>query len=188
MGGETWFGLLPLRWPLGLEDRAGHVAPRPSNGVGAPELVVFVGLQASGKSTFYREVFAATHEHVSKDLFRHNKNRGRRQAQLVEGALRSGRSVVVDNTNPAPEDRAPLIELAQGYGARAVAYYFESETRASRERNGRREGKARVPDVAIYATAKKLVPPSRGEGFDEVYGVKIVEGSGFEVTLREARL
>ena len=37
------------------------------------ELVILVGLQASGKSTFFRERFAATHEHVSKDLFRNNK-------------------------------------------------------------------------------------------------------------------
>ncbi len=142
-----------------------------------------MGLQASGKSTFYRERFAETHEHVSKDLFRHNKNRGRRQTRLVEAALSSGRSVVVDNTNPTPEDRASLIELAREHGARPVAYYFESETRDSRERNRGREGRARVPDVAIYATAKKLVPPSRSEGFEEVYRVRISEREGFEVLL-----
>ena len=34
-------------------------------GMGA-ELIVFVGLQASGKSTFFRERFAATHDLVSK--------------------------------------------------------------------------------------------------------------------------
>ena len=138
-------------------------------------------MQASGKSTFYRERLAATHEHVSKDLFRHNKNRGRRQARLLEAALRAGRSVVVDNTNPTPEDRKPLIELAREHGARTVAYFFESGTRDSWERNGRREGRARVPDVAIFATSKKLLPPSRSEGFDEVYRVRILEGSGFEV-------
>jgi predicted kinase len=147
----------------------------------APELVVFVGLQASGKSTFYRERFAATHEHVSKDLFRNNKNRNRRQASLIEGALREGRSVVVDNTNPTPEDRRPLIELGHRYGVRVVGCYFESSTRESRERNKLRAGKARVPDVAIYATAKKLVPPLHEEGFDELYRVRIVEGSNFEV-------
>ena len=96
--------------------------------------------------------------------------------------MSSGRSVVVDNTNPTPEDRAPLIELAGEHGARLVAYYFESETRDSRERNRVREGKARVPDVAIYATAKKLVPPSRSEGFEELYRVRIGEGAGFEVS------
>lgn len=72
------------------------------------ELVVFVGLQASGKSTFFRERFAATHEHVSKDLFRNNRNRDRRQRQLIEAALAAGSPVVVDNTNPTPEDRRPL--------------------------------------------------------------------------------
>lgn len=87
----------------------------------------------------------------------------------------------MDNTNPAPEDRAPLIENAREHGARAIAYYFESGTLESRERNGRREGKARVPEVAIFATAKKLVPPSRAEGFDEIYRVRISEGSGFGV-------
>jgi predicted kinase len=49
----------------------------------APEVVIFVGLQASGKSSFFRERFAATHEQVSKDLFRNNKNRNRSQAQLL---------------------------------------------------------------------------------------------------------
>ena len=35
-------------------------------------------------------------------------------------------------------------------------------------RNRQREGKARVPDVAIFTTAKKLRPPTFQEGFDEV--------------------
>ena len=144
------------------------------------ELVVFVGLQASGKSTFFRERFAATHEHVSKDLFRNNKNRNRRQGELVEAALRAGRPVVVDNTNPTARDRRPLVELGRRFGARIVGYHFDSGVRGCLARNARREGRARVPDVAIFATAKKLVPPSREEGFDELYRVRLA-GPGFEV-------
>jgi predicted kinase len=145
------------------------------------ELVVFVGLQASGKSTFFRERFAATHEHVSKDLLRNNKNRNRRQTQLVREALGAGRSVVVDNTNPTVEDREPLIRLGHELGARVVGYLFESSVRESLARNEGREGKARVPDVALYATAKRLAPPSYSEGFDELFAVRITGGSGFEV-------
>jgi predicted kinase len=133
------------------------------------ELVTFAGLQASGKSTFFRERFAATHEHVSKDLFRNNKGPNRRQAQLIEDALGAGRSVVVDNTNPTPEARRALIGLGRKYGARIVGYYFDSSLGECLRRNEGREGKARVPDVAIYATAKKLVVPSMGEGFDELH-------------------
>ena len=147
----------------------------------ARDLVIFVGLQASGKSTFYRERFAATHEHVSKDLFRNNKNPNRRQAQLIEAALEEGSPVVVDNTNPTAEDRRTLIELGRRFGARIVAYYFDSTVRQCIERNRLRAGKARVPDVAIYATAKKLVSPSYSEGFDELFRVRLT-ASSFEVS------
>jgi hypothetical protein len=36
-------------------------------------------------------------------------------------------------------------------------------------RNKGREGKARVPDAAVFITAKKLVRPEIGEGFDELH-------------------
>ena len=145
------------------------------------DLVIFVGLQASGKSTFFRERFAATHTHVSKDLFRNNRNPSRRQTQLIEAALEQGSSVVVDNTNPTVEDRLTLIELGRKFGARTVGYYFESEVRRCIGRNRRRLGKERVPDVAIFATAKRLVAPSYSEGFDELFRVRITDGSAFAV-------
>jgi predicted kinase len=145
------------------------------------ELIILMGLQASGKSTFYRSHFAATHAHVSKDLLRNNKKPGRRQMQLVEEALQAGQSVVVDNTNPTPREREPLIRLGHEYGAGVIGYYFESETRSSIERNKTRSGKARVPDVAIYVTSKKLVRPTYTEGFDKLYDVCIADDVGFEV-------
>jgi|SRR5215218_2225674 len=90
---------------MDLEDGAHVAREEPSNetvdnarDTPKMELVIFVGLQASGKSTFFRERFAATHEHVSKDLFRNNRDRNRRQAQLIESALGRDSSVVVDNT------------------------------------------------------------------------------------------
>ena len=58
------------------------------------ELIVFVGLQASGKSTLFRERFAGTYQHVSKDLFPHNRKKNRRQEQLLHAALSAGPSVV----------------------------------------------------------------------------------------------
>jgi predicted kinase len=155
---------------------------KPSETTGdAPELVIFVGLQASGKSTFFCERFATTHKLVSKDHFRSNKNRNRRQAQLVEAALGAGSSVVVDNTNPTVEDRRPLIELGRALGARLVGYYFDSTVRGCVGRNRRRTGKDRVPDVAIFATAKRLVPPSYSEGFDELHRTRITDDWTFEV-------
>lgn len=132
------------------------------------ELIVFVGVQAAGKSTYYRAHLAATHVHVSKDLMPNTRNRDAKQTAMITQALAAGRSVVVDNTNPTPLVRAPLIALGKTLGARVAAYYFEVPPKVAAARNRLREGKARVPDVVIFVTAKKLVPPSLDEGFDEV--------------------
>jgi len=132
------------------------------------ELIVFVGVQGAGKSTYYRAHLAATHVHVSKDLMPNARNRDAKQSELITRVLAAGRSVVVDNTNPTPLVRAPLVALGKAHGARVVAYFFETPVKEAAARNRLREGKARVPDVALFVTAKKLVPPSIAEGFDEV--------------------
>jgi len=132
------------------------------------ELIIFVGVQGAGKSSWFRSHLAATHVHVSKDLMKNARDRNARQQAMIEEALAAGRSVVVDNTNPTPAVRAPLIAQGRSHGARVAAYYFETVIQEAVERNRLREGKARVPDYVIYVTARKLVPPSFSEGFDEV--------------------
>lgn len=135
------------------------------------ELVIFVGLPGSGKSTYYREHYGATHMQVSKDLMPNARGRDARQTKVIEEALIAGRNVVVDNTNPSRAVREPLIAAAKRHGARVIACYFDCGVKQSLMRNRQREGKGRVPDVAIFVTAKKLQPPSVDEGFDEVHVV-----------------
>ncbi len=145
------------------------------------EVVLFVGLQASGKSTFYRTHFAESHTLISKDLLRNNKRPQRRQMRLLREALERGEDVVVDNTNPAPEDRAPLIEMAREFQASIVGYYFQSTLEGSKQRNALREGRAKVPDVALYSTIKKLTPPTPEEGFDALYTVELKGVENMEI-------
>lgn len=132
------------------------------------ELIIFVGLQAAGKSTYYRDHLSATHVHVSKDLMKNTRDKDTKQRSMISQALAAGKSVVVDNTNPTVAARAPLIGIGHAQGARVVAYFFDITPRQAIARNHLREGKAHVPPPAIYLTAKKLVPPSLEEGFDEV--------------------
>ena len=133
------------------------------------ELVIFVGLPGSGKSTYYFAHFAGTHLQVSKDLMKNARTRDAKQSVLIEQALAGGQSVVVDNTNPSRAIRAPVIAMGKRHGARILAYYFECSVRTALMRNRQREGKGRVPDVAIFVTQKKLAPPALDEGFDEVH-------------------
>jgi predicted kinase len=145
------------------------------------ELVLFIGLQGSGKSSFYRERFAATHVHVSKDLWPNARKREARQRRLIAQALAEGRSVVVDNTNPLVEERAPLIALGRERGARVVGYAFESDLEVCLARNAGRVGRARVPDKALHITWRKLRWPSYAEGFDALFHVRVDPEGGFHV-------
>jgi predicted kinase len=142
---------------------------------GVAECVILIGLPASGKSSFYRERFAATHDHVSKDLMRNNRRPQRRQEQLMAASLAEGRSVVLDNTNPTAAVRAPLIAVARANGAEVVGYFFKTDAADALRRNRGREGRERVPDVAIFTTRKKLEPPSYGEGFTRLFEVTLDE-------------
>jgi predicted kinase len=144
------------------------------------EVVVLVGLPAAGKSSFFRERFAGTHRHVSKDLFPSARRPAKTQDRQLRAALEEGQNVVIDNTNASPEERAPILEAAKEYGAKTVAYVFPAKVDVCRERNAKREGKACIPVVGIYATAKRMRFPTPEEGFDEQYRVDLVE-DGFEV-------
>lgn len=145
------------------------------------ELVVFSGLQASGKTTFYRDTFAATHVLISKDLWPNLRRKDDRQRYLIDEHLRAGRSVVVDNTNPTHLERGSLVAIGRSLGARVVSYAFVTTVEDALRRNARREGRARVPAVAIFYVAKRLMRPSAAEGFDQCFEVRLA-GDRFEVT------
>lgn len=147
------------------------------------ELIILVGLQASGKSSFYRRRFAGTHLHLSKDLMpRGARDKGERQLAQVESALAGGTSVVLDDTNPRASDRTALVAMAHRHGARAVAYFFPPKVSDSIRRNAARTPS--VPKVAIFTTLKRLEPPGPGEGFDEIFEVRLAQDGGFSVAPR----
>lgn len=155
-------------------------APVVARGSG-PELVVLVGLPGAGKSTFFRQRFAATHEHISRDELRKNREPLRRQGELLERALVAGRSVVVDNTNVSLKDRAALVAIGRRHGARLSVYRFDCTARECVARNAGREGVARIPAVGIFAAAKRLVHPTANEGFDALFVVRPLPGERFDV-------
>jgi predicted kinase len=139
------------------------------------ECVLLIGVPAAGKTTFYRERFADTHDHVSRDLLPHTRHPARIQKQRLVDALSNGRSVVVDDTNASIAVRAPLIALARACGAVVTGYYFPTDAADALRRNRARRGRARVPDVAIFTIRKQLEPPSPDEGFDRIFIVRLSE-------------
>lgn len=148
------------------------------------DLVVLSGLQGSGKSTFFGARFAATHAHVSQDRFRSARDKATRRRALLAAAARAGRPAVVDDTNVSRERRAALVALARELGMRPVLYWFAPDVRASLARNAGRAGRARVPDVAIFAARKRLEPPDASEGFAAAFEVTPTPEGGFRIAPR----
>jgi predicted kinase len=138
------------------------------------EAVILIGIQASGKTSFYVQRFLTSHVRISLDVLRTRA----REAELLALCLRTRQRFVMDNTNPAPLDRARYIAPARAAGFRVVGYFFDLPPGEALARNARREGKERIPEAGIIATHKRLIPPSLDEGFDELYRVR-PDGEGF---------
>lgn len=144
------------------------------------EAVIFVGVQGSGKSSFYRERLFDTHIRINLDMLRTRT----REQLLLAACLQAMQSFVIDNTNPLPEDRARYIVPARAAGFRTVAYYFQTTLQEAIRRNNLRTGKQKIPVPAIAATLRKLQPPTVQEGFSAVHSVTL-SPSGFLVTSAE---
>lgn len=145
------------------------------------ELIIFIGCQVSGKSTFFKQYFSDTHIRLNLDMLktRHREN------ILFQACLDAKQKFVVDNTNPSKLDRKKYIQQAKNAHFKVVAYYFESCLDDALLRNEQREGKAKIPRVGVISTFKKLETPEFAEGFDEIYQVSIDEQYYFNIRLIE---
>ncbi|WP_020407666.1 AAA family ATPase [Hahella ganghwensis] len=135
--------------------------------------VIFCGLQASGKSTFYQANFSKTHIRLSMDML---KTRHREKI-LLQACLLAKQPVVIDNTNPTQSDRCRYIEEFKKHHFEIVGYYFSSKLDECLQYNKSRQGKECIPEAGIRGTYNKLELPALSEGFDALYYVTRNNGS-----------
>lgn len=136
------------------------------------EMILFIGIQGSGKSTFYKERFFDTHVRISMDLLR-TRNR---ESVFMQACLSTRQRFVVDNTNPTRTERSRYIEAAKTAKFRVIGYFFEPDPKASWERNQGRSKKQKIPPAGLFGTLKRLERPTIDEGFDELYLVHARQG------------
>ncbi len=142
-----------------------------------PEAAILIGIQGSGKTTFYTRRLIETHLRLSLDLLKTRE----REAAFLAACLAAGQSFAVDNTNVLAAGRALYIQAAKSAGFRVVAYFLRPNVRRSIALNNKREGRKPVPVYGVLRAYKRLEPPSPDEGFDDIFAVDIGEDDQFLV-------
>lgn len=141
------------------------------------QAVILMGIQASGKSSFWLERYRNTHVRINLDML-HTRSR---EAALLDFCIKFNQSFVVDNTNPSLEDRARYIVPARKAGFGVEGFYFQSRVADCLARNATRMGLELVPEGAVRGCAGRMVLPDLSEGFDHLWYVSLLPGAGFMV-------
>ena len=141
-----------------------------------PAMVIMMGIQGSGKSTFCAASFPE-YTRINLDTLRTRK----KEHEAFWLAINRKENIIIDNTNPTKSDRKKYIEAGKANQYRVMGYFMKSQLQECIERNNARMGKERIPSVAIACTSNKLEMPSCAEGFDELYFVEITD-KGFSVS------
>lgn len=141
------------------------------------EAVIFIGVQASGKSTFFKQIFYETHIRINLDMLRTK----RREELLVAACLEAKQKFVIDKTNVMAGDREKYILQAKSRKFSVVGYYFRSNLKDALRRNEQREGRAKIEERGVIATYDRLKLPTYSEGFDKLFYVWINENDEFVI-------
>ena len=135
-----------------------------------PKLLMLKGLQASGKSTYARELVDLGYVRVNKDDLRSMMDNGkwskgnekrvlRLRDEIVRDAIKSGKNVVVDDTNFEERHHDRIAALAEENGANFEVLFIDTPLEECIQRNEKRANK--VPLSVINKMYKKYIAPLR---------------------------
>lgn len=141
------------------------------------EAVIFIGIQAAGKSSFYKARFFNSHVRINLDMLKTRY----RETLLLRACIEGKQPFVVDNTNVLIEERAPYIQAARSAGFVVNGYYFRSSVNDALTLNRTRPELERVPDKGILGKYKQLQIPTLSEGFDNLFYVTMGTAGDFIV-------
>jgi predicted kinase len=81
-------------------------------------MVIMMGIQGSGKSTFYHSQLADEFVHINLDSLKTSYQ----ERMAIDQCIQNGQNYAVDNTNPTKEDRQRYITDAKDAGYRIVGW------------------------------------------------------------------
>ncbi|KAJ3331137.1 hypothetical protein HDU76_004003 [Blyttiomyces sp. JEL0837] len=147
-----------------------------------PEMILFVGLPGCGKTSFARKhLLPKGYTHVNQDTL---KTKDKCIAAAL-AALKAGKSVVVDNTNPDAKVRAEFVAAAKKVGAHVPvrAFVFKASVEICEHNSrfralmtkGTHEERGMIPDMVFNSIRNRFAhPDSKAEGLHEVKEINFI--------------
>lgn len=141
------------------------------------EVIVAVGFPASGKSTFFHShIVPKGYDYINRDTM----GTWQKCVSACERALKEGRSVAVDNTNPDKESRKRYVDVAKAAGVSCRCFHFSASLEQAKHNNRFREmapsdtKHAKVNDMVFHSYKKHFEAPDLSEGFSEILQIHFV--------------
>ena len=127
-----------------------------------------IGIALSGKTTFRKANF--DHEVIQLSYFGNNR---KKEIEYIEGCLKQGKNVVVDDTNLTRSIRKIHVDLAKKYDAQVIGIFMNTSAGIIEQRRTRRN--EQFPMAVINKQLKDLETPNKDEGFDKLLVYKNYE-------------
>ncbi|PIO70535.1 putative polynucleotide kinase 3'-phosphatase [Teladorsagia circumcincta] len=139
------------------------------------EVLVIVGFPGSGKSTFARKLES---DHGYMVVNRDTLGTWQKCCEHARAHLKSGKSVVVDNTNPNKESRSRYIALAREMKVPCRCFVLTCDIHQA-EHNVKfrlltQKSSNEVTAMVLRMYANKYEKPELSEGFDSIVHVNFV--------------
>lgn len=125
------------------------------------EYVLMIGVALSGKTTYLKANF--NHERVALSFFDNDR---KKELKYIEECLKTGKNVVIDDTNLTVAIRKQHIDLAKKYDAKVRGVLMNTSSALLEKRQKSRRDP--FPLAVIYKQLKQLETPVIEEGFDEL--------------------
>jgi len=140
------------------------------------EVVVLVGWPGSGKSTIATKVLVpAGYVWINQDTLK----TASKCLEAARTAVASGKSVVIDNTNPSSIGRSQFVSLARMRKLPCRCFHFTASRELAEHLNMYRERlsrgqRAHVPAIGYNLFNKHYQEPTLSEGFSEIKKINFV--------------
>ncbi len=124
------------------------------------EIILMVGMQGSGKSTFVKNKFSSKYTVISGDVYKTAE-------RMLKEADKHSTSIIFDATHGTKEKRKRFVDYAKEKGLPLRCIWMSTNIDTCIEQNKQREAETgtHVPKIALYKYRKDFQEPEESEGF-----------------------